>query len=65
MLTADDHRQLAERCIRLAKACTKMGVAENLMIFAARHLELAELALRLRQPGATIERQHIRIVARE
>ena len=30
MLTSEDHRQLAERCIRLAKTCTKAPVAEQL-----------------------------------
>jgi hypothetical protein len=49
MLTSEDHRQLAERCIRLAKACTKPNVAESLMALAANYLELAEEALRLRQ----------------
>ena len=47
MLTSEDHRQLAERCIRLAKECTKPSVAEYLMTLAANYLELAEQALRL------------------
>ena len=50
MLTSEDHRQLAERCIRLTKTCTKPTVAEQLMTLAANYLELAERALRLRQP---------------
>jgi hypothetical protein len=49
MLTSEDHRQLAERCIRLAKTCTEPGVAEHLMTLAANYLELAERALRLHQ----------------
>jgi hypothetical protein len=51
MLTSEDHRQLAERCIRLAKTCAKPTVAEQLMTLAANYLELAERALRL-QPAA-------------
>ena len=47
MLTSEDHRQLAERCIRLAKTCTMPTVAEQLMTLAANYLELAERALRL------------------
>ena len=46
MLTSEDHRQIAERCIRLAKTCTEAGVAELLLTFAANHLEKAELTLR-------------------
>jgi len=49
MLTSEDHRQLAERCIRLAKECTKQGVTEYLMTLAGNYLELAERALRLHQ----------------
>jgi hypothetical protein len=44
MLTSEDHRQLAERWIRLAKTCTKPTVAEELMTLAANYLELAERA---------------------
>jgi hypothetical protein len=62
MLTSEDHRQLAERCIRLAKACTKPNVAESLMALAANHLELAEQALRLRQVAAAGQRHHIKAV---
>ncbi len=65
MLTSEDHRQLAERCIRLARECTKPSVAEYLMTLAANYLELAELALRLRQPLAIIRRQHIKVVQTE
>jgi hypothetical protein len=64
MLTSEDHRQLAERCIRLAKTCTKPTVAEQLMMLAANYLELAERAMRLRQP-ATAVRQQINIVQKE
>ena len=46
MLTSEDHRQIAERCIRLAKTCTEARVAEVLLTFAANHLEKAELTLR-------------------
>ena len=54
MLTSEDHRQLAERCIRLAKECTKPSVAEHLMTLAANYLELAERALRLREPATAV-----------
>jgi hypothetical protein len=50
MLTAEDHRELAQRCLRLAKTCTNPGVAEQLLVLAANYLELAERALRLHQP---------------
>ena len=65
MLTSEDHRQLAERCIRLAKACTKPSVAEYLMTLAANYLELAERALRLRQPDTAVRPQHIKVVQKE
>jgi hypothetical protein len=65
MLTSEDHRQLAERCIRLARECTNPSVAEYLMTLAANYLELAELALRLRQPPTIIRRQHIKVVQTE
>jgi hypothetical protein len=61
MPSSEDYRQLAERCIRLAKACTRPTVAEQLMTFAANYLELAEQALRLSQ-SATAVRQQINIV---
>ena len=54
MLTSEDHRQLAERCIRLAKECTKPSVAEYLMTLAANYVELAERALRLREPATAV-----------
>jgi hypothetical protein len=64
MLTSEDHRQLAERCIRLAKTCTKPPVAEQLVTLAANYLELAERALRLRQPASFV-RQQIKVVRKE
>jgi hypothetical protein len=64
MLTSEDHRQLAERCIRLAKTCTRPTVAEHLMTLAANYLELAERALRLRQPSTAV-RQQLNIVQKE
>jgi hypothetical protein len=64
MLTSEDHRQLAERCIRLVKTCTKPTVADQLMTLAANYLELAERAIRLRQP-ATAVRQQINVVQKE
>jgi hypothetical protein len=65
MLTSEDHRQLAERCIRLAKACTKPKVAEYLMTLAASYLDLAEQALRLRESATAVRRQHIKIMQKE
>jgi len=65
MLTSEDHRQLAERCIRLAKECTKQGVAEYLMTLAGNYLELAERALRLREPATAVRQKHIKIVQKE
>jgi len=65
MLTSEDHRQLAERCIRLAKECTKQGVTEYLMTLAGNYLELAERALRLREPATAVRRKHIKIVQKE
>jgi hypothetical protein len=61
LLTSEDHRQIAERCIRLAKTCTESRVAEQLLTFAANHLEQAELALRSGQP-ATVVRRQVRLV---
>jgi DnaJ-domain-containing protein 1 len=60
MLTSEDHRQLAERCIRLAKVCTEPSVAEYLMALAANYLELAEQTLRLHQWAAAGPRHDIR-----
>jgi hypothetical protein len=54
MLTPEDHRQIAERCVRLAKTCTAPGVAEQLMMFATNHFERA---LRLHQPDLVVRRQ--------
>jgi hypothetical protein len=64
MLTSEDHRQLADRCIRLTKTCTKPIVAEQLMTFGANHLEMAELALRSPQPAAVV-RQPIKLLQEE
>ena len=65
MLTSEDHRQLAEQCIRLAKECTKPSVAEYLMTLAANYLELAERALRLYEPATAARRQHIKVMQKE
>jgi hypothetical protein len=40
-------------------------VAEYLMTLAASYLELAERALRLRQPVTAVRRQHIKLVQKE
>ena len=56
-MTPEDHRQLAERCIRLAKASLKPSVAEYLTALAADYLELAELTVRVRRPAAAMRRQ--------
>jgi hypothetical protein len=64
MLTSEDHRQLAERCISLAKTCTKPTVAEQLMTLAANYLELAERALRLHQPVTAVGQQ-LNVVQKE
>ena len=64
MLTSEDYRQLAERCIRLAKTCSKPTVAEQLMTLAAHYLELAERAIELRQPAIAV-RQQINVVQKE
>jgi hypothetical protein len=65
MLTSEDYRQLAERCIRLAKECTKPSVAECLMTLAANYLELAERALRLRESATAVRRQHLEVMQKE
>jgi len=65
MLTSEDHRQLAERCTRLAKECTKPSVAEYLMTLAVNYLELAERALMLHEPATAVRRQHIKVVQKE
>ena len=65
MLTSEDYRELAERCLRLAKTCTKPSVAEQLMVLAANYLDLAEQALRLREPATAVRRQHIKVMQKE
>jgi hypothetical protein len=40
-------------------------VAEHLMTLAANYLELAERALRLREPATAVRRQHIKAVQKE
>jgi hypothetical protein len=40
-------------------------VAEYLMTLAANYLELAERALRLRQPATAVRRQHIKVMQKE
>ena len=49
MLTLEDHRLLAERCVRLAKS-SKPNVAQYLMALAANYLELTEFAGKVRRP---------------
>jgi len=65
MLTSEDHRQLAERCIRLARECTKPSVAEYLMTLAASYLEMAERALRSREPAIAARRQRIKVIQKD
>jgi hypothetical protein len=65
MLTSEDYRQLTERCIRLAKECTKPSVAEYLMTLAANYLDLAERALRVPEPATAVRRRHIKIMEKE
>jgi len=65
MLTSENLRQLAKRCIGLAKECSKPSVAEYLMTLAVNYLELAERALRLREPATAVRRQHIKIMQKE
>ena len=65
MLTSEDHRQLTERCIRLAKESLKPSVAEYLMTLAANYLELAERALILREPATAVRQQHVKVVQKE
>ena len=62
MLTSDDHRELAERCKRLAETCTRPSVAEYLKALAANYLELAELAVRLHRPAAGAPPRHLHLV---
>jgi hypothetical protein len=54
MLNSDDHRALAERCVRLAQECSKPRVAEYLMALAANYLELAEFPSGERRLPATV-----------
>ena len=51
-MISEGHRQLAERCVRLAKECSQPKVAAYLMTLAASYVEMAELAVGARQPGA-------------
>ena len=53
MLNREDHRALAERCVRLAQACSKPKVAQYLMALAANYPELAELTGGVRRETAT------------
>jgi hypothetical protein len=59
-MTPEDHRQLAERCIRLAKTSSKPSVAVYLTALAADYLELAELTIKVRRPAAAIFCRHVR-----
>jgi len=54
MLNSDDHRALAERCVRLAQECSKPRVTEYLMALAANYLELAEISGEVRRPSAPV-----------
>jgi hypothetical protein len=56
MLSREDHRDLAERCVRLAQECSKPRVAQYLMALAANYVELAELTGGVRRPPATVIR---------
>jgi hypothetical protein len=55
MLTSEDLRELAQRCLTLAKTCTNPSVAEQLLMLAANYLELAERALGLHQPPQRLD----------
>ena len=55
-MISEDHRQLAERCVRLAKECSQPKVAAYLMTLAASYVEMAELAVGTRQPSAMKQR---------
>jgi hypothetical protein len=50
-MTSEDQRQLARRCISLAKECTKASVAEHLLMLAADYLDQAELSLIASNPS--------------
>jgi hypothetical protein len=54
MLSPEDHHDLAERCVRLAKASSEPNVAQYLMALAANYLELAELTGVVRRQPATV-----------
>jgi hypothetical protein len=54
MLNREEHRDLAERCVRLAQACAQPRVAQYLMALAASYLELAEITGGVRRPPATV-----------
>jgi hypothetical protein len=54
MLNPEDHRHLAERCIRLAKTSSEANIARYLMVLAANYLELAELTGGVRRLPATV-----------
>jgi hypothetical protein len=54
MLNPEDHHDLAERCVRLAKASSEPNVAQYLMALAANYLELAELTGAARRQPATV-----------
>jgi hypothetical protein len=56
MLSREDHRDLAERCVRLAQECSKPSVAQYLMELAANYIALAELTGGVRRPPATVIR---------
>jgi hypothetical protein len=56
MLNSDDHRALAERCVRLAQECSKPRVTQYLMALAANYLELAEITGEVRRPPAPVIR---------
>src|SRR5262249_59777945 len=56
MLNSEDHRALAERCVRLAQECSKPRVTQYLMALAADYLEAAELAGGGRRPPAPVIR---------
>jgi hypothetical protein len=65
MLTFEDHRQLAERCMRLAESTSQAKVAEYLRALATNYLELAELALTLRRPDTADQRRHLKLVGKD
>jgi hypothetical protein len=48
-----------------AATAPKPSVAEYLMTLAASYIELAERALRLREPVTAVRRQHIKVMQKE